>query len=134
MKKNELRMFMFVENGMGEMFIVFNNDNNDDGRWVLVRNALVSGGENFALESCEFTDELVHIKEPTLSIIKVYDSVKLVTPFELNADELFKKYNPKLLWERKPSPVSKKVLKGFKSEKVAMKYIKSIVPPYIIVD
>lgn len=130
MKKINLKNNMIIENGLGELFFLIGN-----GReWVIARDANNINNGNYGFSSTEFNDDLTHIKDPVLSIIKVYDSIQIQAPFILDISKLFEIHKPNLLWERKLSPISKSKLESFKNKKDAMAYIRSIVPPYIVVD
>lgn len=67
------------------------------------------------------------------SISRVYESVKLKFPFEMNIEKIFMAQNPKCVWERKPTPLSKKALSRIKKSEV-QKYIMSLVYPCVIVE
>ena len=48
----------------------------------------------------------------------MYESVKLNLPFEMNIEKIFKDQNPKCVWERKPTLLSKKDLNRIKKSEV----------------
>lgn len=86
LKKKDITEFMIVETGYG------------DEKLIVMKGCVVDDDLNgFKLE--DFDEDLINIKDRPNSISKVYESVKLNVPFELNIAEIFKKQQPKLLWE-----------------------------------
>lgn len=103
MKKDEIKDFMIVETGYDdEKFLVLNG--------VLVNNEL----EGYALD--DFDDELVNKEFRPASISKVYESVKLTLPFELDIENILEKQKPNVLWKRKPMEISLKYLESLEEE------------------
>lgn len=140
MKKADLKKFMIVRNGYGNLFILLSYNNNE---WAIGRGLTDEEYESGLYDDCyvpigyehyEFNDDLVHVEDPIASITKIYDSIPVKFPFELDVESLYDKYKPKLLWEREPTPVSLDKLNGFQSNKEVLEYIGTIVPPYIIVE
>lgn len=120
MKKSDIKDYMIVETGF------------EDGRYIVMGNSIVDNElMGFLLD--DFDENLVHKKEKPYSISKVYEPVKLDFPFELNIEKIFKEQNPKLLWKRKPTPISKKVLEHM-NKKQMQKYLSNIVYSCIIVE
>lgn len=120
MKKNDIRDYMIVETGF------------EDSRYLVMGNSIVDD-ELIGFSLDDFDEDLVHKKEKPYSISKVYEPVKLSLPFELNIEKIFKEQNPKLLWKRKPTPISKKVL-GRMNKGQMQKYLSEIVYPCVIVE
>lgn len=120
MKKSEIRDYMIVETGY------------EDGRYLVMGKSIVDDEmKGFSLD--DFDENLVHKKEKPYSISKVYEAVKITFPFELNVEDIFIKQNPKTLWKREPTPVSKRVLERM-DKKQMQKYLSNIVYPCVIVD
>jgi hypothetical protein len=120
MKKSDIKDYMIVETGF------------EDGRYIVMGNSIVDDElKGFSLD--DFDENLIYKKEKPYSISKVYESVKLDFPFELNIEKIFKEQSPKLLWKRKPTPISKKVL-GRMNKAQMQKYLSNIVYPCIIVE
>lgn len=120
MRKSEIRDYMIVETGY------------EDGRYLVMGKSIVDDEmKGFSLD--DFDENLVHKKEKPYSISKVYEAVKITFPFELNVEDIFTKQNPKLLWKREPTPVSKRVLERM-GKKQMQKYLSNIVYPCVIVD
>ena len=104
----------------------------EDGRYLVMGNSIVDD-ELIGFSIDDFDEDLIHKKEKPYSISKVYEPVKLTFPFELNIEKIFKEQNPKLLWKRKPTPISKKVL-GRMNKRQMQKYLSEIVYPCVIVE
>lgn len=120
MKKTELKDWMIVETGCdNEKLIVFKN--------TIVDNEI--NGYTFD----DFDDDLINKNFKSESISKVYESVVLEVPFELDIDKIFEDQQPKLLWEREKTKVSKKLLNSMDKEQV-LKYLDGLVFPIIIVE
>lgn len=120
MKKSDIRDYMIVETGF------------DNFRYLVMGKSIVDDElKGFSLD--DFDENLVHKKEKFYSISKVYEPVKLSFPFELNVEDIFRKQNPRLLWKRKPTPISKKVLDSMNKEQM-QKYLSEIVYPCVIVE
>ena len=120
MKKSDIKNYMIVETA------------HDDCKYIVMKGSVVDDNlEGFSLN--DFDENLVHKKEKFYSISKVYEPVKLSFPFELNVEDIFKKQNPRLLWKRKPTPISKKVLDSMNKEQM-QKYLSEIVYPCVIVE
>lgn len=120
MKKSDIRDYMIVETGY------------DNKKYLVVKGKLVDDNlEGFSLED-DFNDELINDECKPYSISKVYESVKSDIPFEMNIEKIFKDQNPKCIWERKPTQLSKKTLNRMKKSEV-QKYIMSLVYPCVIV-
>lgn len=120
LKKSDITEYMIVETGF------------EDGRYLVMGNSIVDD-ELIGFSIDDFDEDLIHKKEKPYSISKVYEPVKLTFPFELNIEKIFKEQNPKLLWKRKPTPISKKVL-GRMNKRQMQKYLSEIVYPCVIVD
>lgn len=121
MKKNDIRDYMIVETGY------------DDKKYLVIKGKLVDDNlEGFSLED-DFNDNLINDENKPYSISRVYESVKLNLPFEINIEKIFKDQNPKCVWERKPTPLSKKVLNRMNKTEV-QEYIMSLVYPCVIVE
>ena len=135
MKKEDLKNLMIVINGLEEMFIILGRKN-DFALIKEIKENKEGNDEIYGFESYQFNEDLICIEDIPSSIIEVYDClpIKSLFEFNLNVEKLFNKYEPKLLWKREPSPLSKSKLESFSNNEDAMKYINSIVPPYIIVD
>ena len=120
MKKSDIRDYMIVETGF------------DDCRYLVMNRAIVDDKlEGFTIDN--FDENFVHKKEKIYSISKVYEAVELTFSFELNIEDIFKKQNPKLLWKREPTPISKKALDNMNKEQM-QEYLSGIVYPCIIVE
>lgn len=120
MRKSDIKDYMIVETGYGEC------------RYLVMGNSIVDDElKGFSLD--DFDENLVHKKEKPYSISKVYEAVKITFPFELNVEDIFTKQNPKLLWKREVTPVSKKVLK-YMDKKQMQKYLSNIVYPCKIIE
>lgn len=120
LKKSDITEYMIVETGF------------DDGRYLVMGNSIVDD-ELIGFSLDDFDENLVHKKEKLYSISKVYEPVKLSLPFKLNIEDIFKEQNPKLLWKREPTPISKKVL-GNMNKGQMQEYFSGIVYPCIIVE
>lgn len=120
LKKSDLKDFMIVETGYeNEKLIVMTGKVVDDEL------------NGYSLD--DFTDELVNKIHKPQSISKVYEPVSLSYPFELNIEKIFEEQKPKIIWEREPTKVSKKLLNNM-SKKQMEKYIQGIIYPCVIVD
>lgn len=104
----------------------------DNCRYLVMNRTVIDNKlEGFSLD--DFDENLVHRKEKPYSISKVYEAVNLTFPFELNVEDIFNEQNPKLLWKREATPVSKRVLEHM-DKKQMQKYLSNIVYPCIIVE
>ena len=135
MKKEDLKNLMIVINGLEEMFLILGDKNN----FVMIKEIKEDkegNDEIYGFEADQFNEDLICIEDIPSSIIEIYDCLPIKSPFEfyLNVEKLFNKYEPKLLWKRDPSPLSKSKLESFNNNENAMKYVNSIVQPYIIVE
>lgn len=120
MKKSDIRDYMIVETGF------------DDKKYLVIKGKLIDDNlEGFSLET-DFNENLVNDKNKPYSISKVYEPVKLDLPFELDIEKIVKNQNPKVIWERKPTPLSKAVLSRMKKSE-AQKYVMNLVYPCVIV-
>ena len=120
MKKSDIKDYMIVETGF------------DNCRYLVMRKSIVDAElKGFSLD--DFDENLVHKKEKPYSISKVYEAVKLTFPFELNVEDIFTKQNPRLLWKRDATPVSKRILSNM-NKKQMQEYFSKIVYPCIIVE
>lgn len=119
MTKSELKNYMIVETGF------------DNCKYIVLNGRLVDDElRGFSID--DFDENLINKKNKPYSISKVYEEVNI--PFELNTEEIVKKYNPKVIWERQPTRLSKKMLSGMKPA-VLQKYLRtSVVYPCIIVE
>ena len=141
MNKNDLRNFMIVRDGLDMLFLVIMNDETHKG--LVTRNYTEDEQNDMTEEELnetlplyeldEFDNNFVHIEKPVWSIVEVYDCLPIEPPFNLDVEELFNKYQTKLLWKRDASPLSLSKLKSFGTEEEQKNYIESIVPPYIVV-
>ncbi len=105
----------------------------DDKKYLVIKGKLIDGNlEGFSLEN-DFNENLVNDKNKPYSISKVYETVKLDLPFELDIEKIVKNQNPKVIWERKPTPLSKAVLNRMKKSEV-QKYVMNLVYPCVIVE
>lgn len=121
MKKSDIRDYMIVETGF------------DDKKYLVIKGKLIDDNlEGFSLEN-DFNENLVNDKNKPYSISKVYEPVKLDLPFELDIEKIVKNQNPKVIWERKPTPLSKAVLGRMKKSEV-QKYVLNLVYPCVIVE
>ena len=120
LKKSDLKDFMIVETGY------------DNEKLIIMAGKVVDDELNgYSLD--DFTDELVNKIHKPESISKVYESVSLSYPFELNIEKIFEEQKPQIIWERKPTKVSKQLLNDM-SKKQREKYIQGIIYPCVIVD
>lgn len=120
MTKSDIKDYMIVGTGF------------DDCKYLVMRGKLVDDNlQGFSLD--DFDVNLVNKTEKAYSISKVYDVVKITVPFELNVEEILRKQNPKLLWEREPTPISLKYLKLLKKSKL-QEYLMNIVYPCVTVE
>lgn len=137
MKKSDMKNYMIVYNGYGDMLLLL-KDNHIDNDWFVVgtpiEEELDEDMSAVFYKEREFNDDLININDPIASIVGVYNSVPLKLPFVLNVEDLYDKYKPELVWEREPSVVSKSKLESFSSNEDVMAYINGIVPPYRIVE
>lgn len=137
MKKSDMKNYMIVYNGYGDMLLLL-EDNHIDNDWFVVSTPIEEElDEDMSAvfyKEREFNDDLINISDPIASIIGVYNSIPLQLPFVLNVEDLYDKYKPELVWEREPSVVSKSKLESFSSNEDVMAYINGIVPPYRIVE
>lgn len=121
MKKSDIKDYMIVETGF------------DDKKYLVIKGKLVDDKlEGFSLYD-DFDDQLINSENKPYSISKVYKPVKLNLPFEMNVEKIFKDQNPKCVWERKPTPLSKAVLSRMKKSEV-QDYIMGLVYPCVIVE
>ena len=121
MKKNDIKDYMIVETGY------------DDKKYLVIKGKLIDNNlEGFSLED-DFDESLINDKNKPYSISKVYEPVKLKLPFELDIEKIFKNQKPKIIWERKPTPLSKATLNRVKKSEV-QKYIMDLVYPCVIVE
>lgn len=121
MKKSEIRDYMIVETGF------------DDKKYLVIKGKLFDDNlEGYSLDD-DFNDYLINNENKPYSISKVYEPVKLGIPFELDIEKIFKSQKPKIIWERKPTPLSKAVLSRMKKSEV-QKYVMNLVYPCIIVE
>lgn len=137
MKKSDMKNYMIVYNGYGDMLLLL-EDNHIDNDWFVVgtpiEEELDEDMSAVFYKEREFNDDLINISDPIASIIGVYNSIPLQLPFVLNVEDLYDKYKPELVWEREPSVVSKSKLESLSSNEDVMAYINGIVPPYRIVE
>lgn len=121
MKKSDIKDFMIVVTGF------------DNKKYLVIKRKLIDDNlEGFSLAD-DFDEDLVNDKNKPYSISKVYESVRLDLPFELDIDKIFKSQNPRVIWERKPTSLSKKVLSRMKKSEV-QNYLMSLVYPCVIVE
>lgn len=106
MKKSGIKDYMMLEKG------------GDDKKYLVIKGKLIDDNlESFSLEN-NFYENLVNDKNKPYSISKVYEPVKLNLPFELDIEKIVKNQNSKVMWERKPTPLSKAVLSRMKKSEV----------------
>lgn len=137
MKKSDMKSYMIVINGYGNMLLLLESKGIDNDWFVVGTPTEEELDEDISAvfyKEREFNDDLININDPIASITDVYDSIPLQFPFVLNVEDLYDKYKPELVWEREPSVISKSKLESFSSNKDVMTYISSIVPPYRIVE
>lgn len=137
MKKSDMKSYMIVINGYGDMLLLLEGKDIDNDWFVVGAPTEEELDEDISAvfyKEREFNDDLININDPIASITDVYDSIPLQFPFVLNVEDLYDKYKPELVWEREPSVISKSKLESFSSNKDVMTYISSIVPPYRIVE
>jgi len=121
MKKNEIKDYMIVETGF------------DNKKYLVIKGKLVDDSlKGFSLED-DFDDSLINNENKPYSISKVYEPVKLTLPFEMNIKKIFRNQNPKVIWERQPTPLSKKILSKMKKSEV-QDYIMGLVYSCVIVE
>lgn len=121
MKKSDIKDYMIVETGF------------DNKKYLVIKGKLVDDSlKGFSLED-DFDDCLINIENKPYSISKVYEPVELTLPFEMNIKKIFKNQNPNVIWERQPTPLSKKVLSRMKKSEV-QDYIMGLVYPCVIVE
>lgn len=120
MTKNDIKDYMIVETGFNEEKLI-----------VLAGSIVDDELNGFSLD--EYDENLINISNKPYSISKVYEPVKLKLPYELNIEEIFKRHNPKELWERQPTPVSLKYLKSLKKSKLEV-YVRNLVYPCVTVE
>ena len=142
MKSKDLKNFMVVVNGLGEMFLVIKGEEWHSDEWMIIRdldedelelcNVVEEGMRMF--ESEEFDGDLVCTDNKPMSITEVYECLPIEVPFNVDIKGLFNEHKPKLLWKRKPSNLSVSKLYSFKTDEERLEYINSIVPPYYTVE
>ncbi len=121
MKKNEIKDYMIVETGF------------DNKKYLVIKGKLVDDSlKGFSLED-DFDDSLINNENKPYSISKVYEPVKLTLPFEMNIKKIFRNQNPKVIWERQPTPLSKKILSKMKKSEV-QDYIMGLAYSCVIVE
>lgn len=104
----------------------------DNEKYLLMAGKLINSKmESYDLE--DFTEDLVHKNFKPVSISKVYEPVKLNVPFELNIEKIFSNQKPKIIWERKPTKLSKRLLSEM-DKKQRENYMEEITYPVIIVE
>lgn len=120
MTKNNIKDYMIVETGF------------DGKKYLIINGKLLNDNlQGFSLED-DFNEDLVNNKNKPYSISKVYESVKIRYPFEWDIERLFKNQNPKVIWERKPVPLSKKILNKMKKSEVQRYFMEQIYPCDIV--
>ena len=120
MTKSDIKDFMIVETGF------------DNEKYIIMKGKMVNDElKGFALD--EFDENLINVSNKPYSISKVYEAVKLELPLELNIENIFKTQNPKVVWERQPTPLSKKALNRMRKSEI-QKYIMGLVYPCVIVE
>lgn len=137
MKKSDMKSYMIVVNGYGDMLLLLECKGIDNDWFVVgtpTEEELDEDRSVVFYKEREFNDDLININDPIASIIGVYNSIPLQFPFVLNVKDLYDKYKPELVWEREPSVISKSKLESFSSNEDVMAYINGIVPPYRIVE
>lgn len=137
MKKSDMKNYMIVVNGYGDMLLLLESKTINNNWFIIgtpTEEELEEDRSVVFYDGREFNDDLININDPIASITDVYNSIPLQFPFVLNVEDLYDKYKPEHLWEREPSEIAFSKLKSFSSNEEIMKYISSIVPPYIIVD
>lgn len=119
MKKCDLKGWMIVETGY------------DNEKYILITGKLINSKmEGYDLE--DFTDDLEHKEFKPVSISKVYEPVKLDVPFELNLEKILSEKKPQIIWERKPTKLSKELLSNMNEEQLK-NYISEITYPCVVV-
>lgn len=142
MKSADLKNFMIVVTGLDEMFLVIKGTKYKSDEWIIIRdlddteqdlcNVEEEGMRMF--KSDDFNDDLVCTYNKPASIVKIYDSLPIEVPFDVDIKGLFNEHKPKLLWKREPSILSVSKLYSFKTDEEKWKYVTSLVPPYYTVD
>ena len=120
MKKSGIKDYMIVETGF------------ENQKYLVLKGKLVDDELNgYSLD--DFNDDLTHKTHKPESISAVYAPVDIEFPFELDIEEIFSVQNPKVLWKRKPTKLSRKLLSKM-DEKQGKKYIDKLVFPVVIVE
>ena len=120
LKKSDLKDFMIVETGY------------DNEKLIVMAGKVVDDELNgYSLD--DFTDELVNKIHKPESISKVYEPVSLSYPFELNIEKIFEEHKPQIIWERKPTYLSKKLL-GKMNKKQMENYLQGVAYPMMLID
>lgn len=118
MKKENIKDYMIVETGY------------DDKKYIVIKGKLINDDmKGYSLD--DFDDDLVHVERKAYSISAVYAPIKLKLPFELNVEELIKRHKPKIVWQRKPTVLSKTLLQSM-NDKKRRKYLMNITYPCVI--
>lgn len=121
MTKNNIKDYMIVETGFY------------DKKYLIINGKLLDDNlQGFSLED-DFNDDLVNNKNKLYSISKVFESVKIRYPLELDIESLFKNQNPKVIWERKPTKLSKNILNKMKKSEM-QRYLMNQIYPCVIVE
>ena len=120
LKKSDLKTGMIIETGYDEeLYLVLG------GKFV---NSKLQG-----YELDDYDDNLVDQLFKPASISKVYDVVKIDVPFDMDIRKMLEEQKPQLLWERKPTKLSKKLISKMNKEQ-RERYIQGITYPVVIVD
>lgn len=120
MKKSDIKDYMIVETGL------------EDQKYLVLKGKLVDDELNgYSLD--DYDNDLIHKTHKPESISKVYAPVDIDFPFELDIEKIFSEQNPKVLWKREPTKLSKKLISKM-DEKQGKKYLDNLVFPVVIVD
>lgn len=120
MQKSDIRDFMIVETGF------------ESKKYIVMAGHIVDD-ELCGYSLDDFNDDLTHKTHKPESISAVYAPVDIEFPFELDIEKIFSEQNPRLLWKREPTKLSKKLISKM-NEKQGKKYLDNLVFPVVIVE
>ena len=120
MKKSEIKDYMIVETGL------------ENQKYIVLKGKLVDDELNgYSLD--DFDNNLIHKIHKPESISIVYAPVDIDFPFELDIEKIFSEQNPRLLWKREPTKLSRKLIMKM-GEKQGKKFLDRLVFPVVIVE